>query len=136
MGQPAARAGDPVVGVDIHIVLVPQPTPPPPFVPQPLPHPFSGRITSATIPTVLIGGAPAATVGSIATNSPPHFPTPPGALFQKQPANQGAVSRGSATVTVGGQPAARLGDPVRTCNDPVDADTSAIVAGDPTVLIG
>jgi uncharacterized Zn-binding protein involved in type VI secretion len=134
MGQPAARQGDAVTGVDIHIVMVPAlPLPP---VPTPLPHPFSGLITSGTVATVLIAGAPAAVVGSVATNAPPHIPTPPGTAFQKPPANKGSVSMGSSSVTIGGKAAARVGDPVRTCNDPADADTSAIVAGAPTVLIG
>ncbi len=134
MGQPAARQGDPVVGVDVHIVMVPAPPAPP--VPTPLPHPFSGTVRSDTVSTVLIGGAPAATVGSVADNSPAHIPTPPGTSFQTPPANTGTVSRGSSTVTIGGKAAARAGDPVKTCNDPTDADTSAIAAGDPTVLIG
>jgi uncharacterized Zn-binding protein involved in type VI secretion len=134
MGQPAARQGDAVVGVDTHVVMVPQPTGPP--VPTPLPHPFSGMIASGTVATVLIAGAPAATVGSVATNAPPHIPTPPGTSFQKPPANKGDVSAGSATVTIGGKAAARAGDPVRTCNDPTDADTSAITSGAPTVMIG
>ena len=130
MGQPAARQGDAVVGVDVHVVLVPS------APPASLPHPFSGTITGGTVASVLLAGAPAATVGSVATNAPVHVPTPPGTAFKKPPANKGAVSRGSATVTIGGQPAARVGDPVRTCNDPVDADTSAITTGAPTVTIG
>jgi uncharacterized Zn-binding protein involved in type VI secretion len=130
MGQPAARQGDAVVGVDMHLVIVPS------APPALLPHPFSGTITSATVASVTIGGAPAATVGSVATNSPPHVPTPPGTSFSKPPPNKGTVSRGSSTVTIGGQAAARVGDPVRTCNDPVDSDTSAITAGEPTVTIG
>jgi len=132
MGQPAARKDDQVTGLDVHIVVVPGPTP----VPTPLPHLFSGRITGETVASVLIEGAPAATVDSVATNSPPHVPTPPGTSFQKPPANKGSVSRGSTSVTIGGKAAARLGDPVRTCNDPADADTSAIAAGAATVLIG
>jgi uncharacterized Zn-binding protein involved in type VI secretion len=132
MGQPAARQGDQVVGIDIHVVIVPAVIP----IPMPLPHPFSGPITTGTVPSVLIEGAPAATVDSVATNQPPHLPTPPGTSFAKPPANRGSVSLGSGTVMIGGRPAARLGDPVRTCNDPVDADTSAIVTGAPTVLIG
>ncbi|MEA2242261.1 MAG: hypothetical protein QOD24_1817 [Solirubrobacteraceae bacterium] len=132
MGQPAARQGDQVVGIDIHVVIVPAVIP----IPMPLPHPFSGPITTGTVPSVLIEGAPAATVDSVATNQPPHLPTPPGTSFAKPPTNRGSVSFGSGTVTIGGKPAARLGDPVRTCNDPVDADTSAIVTGAPTVLIG
>lgn len=132
MGQPAARKGDAVVGVDTHIVIVPG-TPP---VPTPLPHPFSGTIDSSTVGSVKIEGAEAATVGSVAKNQPPHIPTPPGTSFQNPPANRGKVSTGSQTVTIGGEAAARLGDPVRTCNDPQDLDTSAITSGAGTVTIG
>jgi uncharacterized Zn-binding protein involved in type VI secretion len=132
MGQPAARQGDRVTGVDVHVVIIPFVVP----LPVPLPHPFSGRITSSTVGSVLIAGARAATVGSVAENAPPHVPTPPGASFQKPPTNRGSVSRGSTTVRIGGRPAARLGDPVRTCNDPVDADTSKITSGARTVTIG
>jgi uncharacterized Zn-binding protein involved in type VI secretion len=135
MGQPAARQGDPVVGIDTHIVMVPAPPSPSP-VPTPLPHPFSGTITGGTVASVRIGGMPAAVVGSVATNAPPHVPTPPGIAFQKPPSNKGSVSAGSSTVTIGGKAAARLGDSVRTCNDPADADTSKIASGAPTVMIG
>jgi len=132
MGQPAARKGDAVTGVDIHIVMVPGT----PVVPTPLPHPFSGTIDRDTVASVTIEGAEAATAGSIAKNDPQHTPTPPGTSFQKPPSNQGKVSSGSQTVTIGGKAAARMGDPVRTCNDPADLDTSAITAGASTVTIG
>jgi uncharacterized Zn-binding protein involved in type VI secretion len=131
MGQPAARQGDPVSGIDLHIVIPPSPAPP-----VSLPHPFSGKITSQTIASVTIAGKAAAVVGSVAKNSPPHTPTPPGTSFANPPSNQGSVSSGSTTVTIGGKAAARAGDPVRTCNDPADADTSAITAGASTVTIG
>ena len=49
---------------------------------------------------------------------------------------QGHGQQGSTTVTIDGKAAARLGDPVRTCNDPTDADTSAITSGSGTVTIG
>jgi uncharacterized Zn-binding protein involved in type VI secretion len=135
MGQPAARLGDQVTGIDVHVVIVVII----PFLvtfPVPLPHPFSGTITSGTVGSVLIEGAAAATVDSVATNKPKHVPTPPGSSFQKPPANQGRVSHGSKTVTIGGRPAARLDDLVRTCNDPVDRDTSKITSGARTVTIG
>jgi uncharacterized Zn-binding protein involved in type VI secretion len=38
-------------------------------------------------------------------------------------------------VLIGGQPAARLGDPVTTCNDPADLPVGQVVAAG-TVLIG
>ena len=131
MGAPAAKQNDSVVGVDIHIVLVPALVP----VPTPLPHPFSGKLTGGLAASVKIGGMPAATVDSIATNQPAHIPTPPGVSFQKPPANQGSVMLGSTTVKIGGKMAARAGDTVRTCNDPADAPTSSIVAAG-TVMIG
>jgi uncharacterized Zn-binding protein involved in type VI secretion len=132
MGQPAARKGDPVTGVDTHVVLVP-PAPP---TPTPLPHPFAGTITGGTVDSVKIGGQAAAVVGSTVKNSPPHIPTPPGTAFQNPPKNAGEVTSGSSTVKIGGKAAARVGDPVKTCNDPSDAETSAITGGAPTVTIG
>jgi uncharacterized Zn-binding protein involved in type VI secretion len=130
MGQPAAKQGDKVTGIDTHIILIPSPGGP---VPTPMPMPFSGTITGNCSPTVLIGGMGAATVGSTATNSPPHIPA--GGPFQVPPTNQGTVMQGSATVLIGGKPAARAGDQVQTCNDPVPAPTSVIVAVG-TVLFG
>lgn len=133
MGLPAARQGDQVVATDIHIVLVPSPAGP---VPTPLPHPFAGPITMGTVPTVLLGGLPAAVAGSIAVNSNPHLPTPPGVSFTIPPTNQGVVQTGSPTVLIGGRPAARVGDPVLTCNDPAPMPVGSILGGAPTVLIG
>ena len=133
MGAPAATSGAQVVGVDIHIVLVPSPGGP---VPTPLPHPFSGRISGGVVATVAIGGQPAAVKGSVASNVPPHLATPPGTSFQRPPADQGTVELGSFTVNIGGQPAARVGDPVRTCNDPADQPTGSIVGPPTTVFIG
>lgn len=133
MGQPAARQGDKVTGTDTHVVMVPSG---PSLVPTPLPHPFSGTVSSDTEATVLLEGRPAAVVGSVASNAPAHVPTPPGVSFQVPPANRGTVSAGSATVTIGGRSAARAGDAVRTCNDPVDAPTSTIASGAGSVLIG
>jgi uncharacterized Zn-binding protein involved in type VI secretion len=132
MPQPAATQGSIVAGVDVHIVMVPTPGGP---VPTPLPHPFNGPINGALANTVLIGGQPAAVADSVAVNQPPHIPTPPGVAFQKPPANQGTVLMGSQTVLLAGKGAARVGDPVKTCNDPADAPTCAIVSGSP-VLIG
>jgi uncharacterized Zn-binding protein involved in type VI secretion len=133
MGAPAATQTSMVTAVDTHIVMVPSPGGP---VPTPLPHPFNGTITGATVPTVTIGGQPAAVVGSIAQNNPPHLPTPPGVSFQKPPANQGKVQVGSATVVIGGKQAARVGDPVTTCNDPADVPVGSVVGPPGTVLIG
>ncbi len=131
MGAPIARADDMVVGVDIHIVLVPAVAP----IPTPLPHPFSGRLDGALSPSVKANGRMVATVDSTATNSPSHIPTPPGASFQKPPANKGTVMLGSATVKVGGKAVARAGDSVMTCNDPADMPVGSIIAAG-TVMVG
>jgi uncharacterized Zn-binding protein involved in type VI secretion len=116
--------GDQVVAVDTHIVLVPTPGP----TPTPLPHPFSGILDGGLVQTVKVSGQPVAVQGSTATNTPPHLPTPPGVSFQKPPANRGTIQAASATVKVGGQPLARNGDVVQTCNDPVDAPVGQVIA--------
>lgn len=128
--SPGAKQGDQVVGTDVHIVMIPSPGGP---VPTPLPSPFAGMITGGCSANVMIAGMPAATVGSTATNQPPHIPQ--GGPFQAPPTNQGTVTQGSATVLINNKPAARVGDPVTTCNDPAPAPTSSIV-GAGTVMIG
>jgi uncharacterized Zn-binding protein involved in type VI secretion len=74
------------------------------------------------LPTVLIGGQPAARLGDMhvcpmVTGLVPHV--------------GGPIAMGSATVLIGGQPAARQGD-LATCVGPPDT----IALGCPTVLIG
>jgi uncharacterized Zn-binding protein involved in type VI secretion len=127
---PAARMGDTVTGSDTHVIMVPSPGGP---VPTPTPMPFNGKITQGCSSNVLIGGQPAATVGSVAVNSPPHVPV--GGPFQVPPTNQGTISKGSATVLINGKPAARTGDTVLTCNDPAPAPVGTIEATS-TVMIG
>ena len=84
---------------------------------DPTAHP--GVITGPGIPTVLIGGQPAAVMGdmhacAMPTPAGPHPPSP--------------IAKGSATVLVGGRPAARMGD-MSGCGAP-------IVMGFPLVEIG
>lgn len=131
MGQPAAKQGDQVVGTDTHIIMIPAPPGPP--VPTPLPHPFTGILQQGLSTDVKVQGMPAATVNSIAMNTPPHIPQ--GGPFQKPPLNQGKIIMGSTTVFINGKPAARAGDTVMTCNDPVDAPVGKVIAVS-TVLIG
>lgn len=130
-GQPAAARGDRVVGVDTHIVLVPSPSG---STPVPLPHPFSGVLDGGLVSTVTVGGDPAAVVGSTATNTPGHLPTPPGASFQQPPSDSGTVQVGSATVRIGGKAAARNADPAVTCNDPADLAVGTVIAAG-TVIV-
>ena len=77
----------------------------------PVPH-VGGPIIGPGVPTVLIGGLPAAVVGD---NCPCVGP----------PAT---IVKGSATVMIGGKPAARMGDNT--------AHGGSIVLGLPTVMIG
>jgi uncharacterized Zn-binding protein involved in type VI secretion len=84
---------------------------------DPTAHP--GTIAGPGVPTVIIGGRPAAVVGDLHAcamppTAGPHPPNP--------------FPAGSMTVLIGGRPALRLGD-VAGCGAP-------IVFGEPTVLIG
>jgi len=64
------------------------------------------------VPTVMIGGMPAATLGSMCTCAGP----------------PDSIVLGSQTVFIGGKPAARMGD--------TTAHGGQITVGCPTVLIG
>jgi uncharacterized Zn-binding protein involved in type VI secretion len=131
LGNPAAKQGDKVVGVDNHIVMVPSPGGP---VPTPMPLPFNGVIDGNLSKDVFIEGKPAATVDSTATNTPPHL-VPPPSSFQKPPSNKGKIIIGSTGVFINGKPAARTGDKAQTCNDPADLPSGSVVALG-AVLIG
>ncbi|GAB3425664.1 PAAR domain-containing protein [Niabella aquatica] len=96
MGQPAARVGD------MHVC---------PMVNALVPH-VGGPVLPAGVPTVLIQGQPAATVGSMCTCAGP----------------PDVIAMGSSGVLIGGQPAARMGD--------MTAHGGSIVLGCFTVLIG
>jgi uncharacterized Zn-binding protein involved in type VI secretion len=124
----AAKQGDSVLALDTHIVQ-----PPPPATPVPGPYPFNGTIDGNLSQDVTIEGMPAATLGSTATNTPPHIPI--GGTFVNPPTNQGTIITGSGTVTINGQPAARAGDTATTCNDPVSLPVGTVEAVG-TVSIG
>ncbi len=93
---PAARVGD------MHTC---------PLSDGPKPH-VGGLIMPPGVPTVLIGGLPAAVVGGMATCAGP----------------PDTIIKGSATVMIGGMPAARMGDQT--------AHGGVIVMGFPQVDIG
>ncbi|MCC6521746.1 MAG: hypothetical protein IT373_03715, partial [Polyangiaceae bacterium] len=128
--QPAAKKGDRVVAIDTHIVLVPSPAGP---VPTPMPLPFSGKLDDDLVDAVLVEGEPAAAKGSKAKNQPPHVA--PGGTFQKAPSDTGTVDTASSKVFFADRAAARIGDTVKTCNDPTDAPNGLIV-GHAKVLVG
>jgi uncharacterized Zn-binding protein involved in type VI secretion len=77
----------------------------------PVPH-VGGPIIGPSVPTVLIGGQPAAVIGDMCVCvGPPD-----------------TIIKGSGTVFIGGRPAARMGDNT--------AHGGVIVQGLPTVMIG
>ncbi|MBK9265806.1 MAG: RHS domain-containing protein [Polyangiaceae bacterium] len=150
----AAKWFDPVLGIDIHMVLVPAPPSPTP-IPTPLPHPFVGIVfdplgaaLGAALglafggggPVLLYGAMPAGNTGTEVKALPPHFPTPPGISFAPMdiPGNEGTIVTGSKTVTFAGSSEGRLLSMVMTCNYPINLPTSlcmAIPLGGP-ILIG
>lgn len=130
MGEPAAKEGDKVVSVDTHVVMVPSPNG---AVPTPTPLPFSGALSGDLAPSVYVENKKAAVKGSTATNEPAH--TAPAGPFQKPPSDKATVHEGSATVFFVNEPAARMGDPAMTCNDPKDAPVGSVIASG-TVLVG
>ncbi|GIE35158.1 PAAR motif protein [Actinoplanes italicus] len=121
MGSAAATEGDRVTGTDTHLVIPSSGGPP-----VPTPAPFSGRLDGGLSSDVRIGGRAAAVVGSTVTNSPGHVPS--GGTFAVPPRDSGTVAAGSATVRINGKPAARSGDTVLTCNDPVPLPAGTIAA--------
>lgn len=127
MGRPAAKQGDAITGLDVHLIQ-----PPAPSGPFPVPHPFNGTLDAGLSPDVTVLGLAAAVVGSTATNAP-HLPA--GGSFVVPPSNRGRVAAGSATVFINGKPAARAGDAAHTCNDPADAPVGTVQAFG-TVTIG
>src|SRR5262245_45638847 len=103
----AAKWGDPVLGVDLHMVMVPSPAGP---VPTPLPHPFMGIVfdpLGAAIGAglskacggggaVYVNGLPVGNTGTTVKGTK-HIPTPPGVSFAPNdiPDNEGTIVTGS-----------------------------------------
>jgi uncharacterized Zn-binding protein involved in type VI secretion len=83
----------------------------------------SGIIVGPGVPTVVIGGRPAAVMGDLVQC--PMFVSP------GVPHVGGPIMTGSSTVLIGGRPAARVGDMVTENGPP-----ATIIIGAPTVLIG
>jgi uncharacterized Zn-binding protein involved in type VI secretion len=119
MGLPAAKQGDKVFAIDIHDVVTPAGK-------QSLPHPFNGLLDGQLSRDVRIMGRAAATVGSTATNTPPHIAA--GISFVTPPTNRATIVGGSVKVRINGKFAARAGDTAMTCNDPGDLPIGHVVA--------
>ncbi len=90
---------------DMHICPKVSPTQPP------IAH-TGGPISGPCVPSVLIGGLPAAVLGDMCSCvGPPDM-----------------ITTGSATVLIGGKPAARIGD--------TTSHGGSVVLGLPTVMVG
>ncbi len=113
----AAKHMDPVVGVDIHIIMIPSPAGP---IPTPLPNPFVGMVMDpfdyAPVigATVYINGMPRGLGGTACVPLPPHLPLG-GPFGPPPPGNEGEIFMGSATVVVDGDAQSFLGLQVLTC---------------------
>ena len=135
---------DPVVGLDIHIVLVPAPPAPAP-IPTPIPIPFVGLVfdplgllVGAGLGMALgggpgivaVNGLPATNCGTEATLklTCPHLPAPGVAFARGIPGNDAELYFGGYDVSFAGSFAVRLGDVALSCSDPVRLPTSFVMA--------
>ncbi|MCW7538647.1 DUF6531 domain-containing protein [Aquabacterium sp. A7-Y] len=113
--MPSAKHGDPQLGIDIHLCLVP-PSPSP--VPLPTPHfsvifdPFDYvPIIGATVSVMGMKRATAGT-GAIVVHIPPGFPFAPAVPL---PDREDELFMGSSTVVADGDPLSYLALPVLGC---------------------
>ena len=128
MGTPAICMNDRITGMcPIH--QIPNPAS---GVPQPAPPmPFSAPLLQGLETTVLIGGQPAAVLGSSGMNTPPHVGLHASDPFMAPPMQQGRVVSGSPTVLIGGKPAANVSANATCCATP-----GTLVPSVATVLVG
>jgi RHS repeat-associated protein len=109
-----AKHFDPVLGIDIHILVIP------PAGPIPIPHPHIALVIDPIdyVPilgaTVLVGGIPRASAGT-AGIPVPHIPL--GGPFAKPPMNENEIFMGSATVLAEDTPLSFTALPVLSCHD-------------------
>jgi RHS repeat-associated protein len=133
---------DPVLGVDIHIILVPTPVGP---VPTPLPLPFTGMVLDPAGlamnkamggSLILVNNLPATNCGTNVMNLPPHLPVP-GPFADGVPGNDAQLMFGALNVELGGSLAVRLGEIALSCNDPTRLPVSVVIASPkgPLVLV-
>lgn len=125
MGAPAIVMGDKITGIcPNHLIPSASGTAPAG------PLPFSASITIGIVPSVLIGGKPAAVMGCQGVNVPPHagIVDPP---FAAPPAQLGKILSGSPMVLIGGTPAASATSSCTCCVVP-----GTLVPTVATVIVG
>jgi uncharacterized Zn-binding protein involved in type VI secretion len=128
MGTPAIRMNDRITGM-CAIHQIPNPAS---GVPQPSPPmPFSAPLMQGTEATVLIGGQPAAVMGSSGMNTPPHVGLHVSDPYAVPTVQMGRIVSGSATVLIGGKPAANSSGSATCCATP-----GTLVPSQTTVLVG
>jgi len=128
MGNPAVIMNDQITG-NCPIHQVPNPGT---GAPQPAPPmPFSAPLLQGLSTSVMIGGKPAALVGSSGTNTPPHIGLHVADPYMAPPMQTGRVTGGSATVLMDGKPAATSSSTCTMCATP-----GQVVGSATTVLIG
>lgn len=112
--MPAVKHFDPVIGIDIHILVIP------PVGPVPIPHPHIAMIMDPMdfVPvlgaTVMVGPLKRGTAGT-AGKTIPHIPL--GGPFAKPPMCESEIFMGSATVLADGSPMSFTALPVLSCQD-------------------
>jgi RHS repeat-associated protein len=145
---------DLVVGVDVHIEMVPTPAP----TPTPFPHPHcsvvfdpvgyivgevAGMLFSAACGQpidpngpILVGGRMATITGDSASMPVKHIIIPPGTVFAKGITDSDAeLMVGSKTVLMRGGNAVRAGEVGLSCSEPVRLPTAMVVgtSGGPSI---
>ncbi|MBA2254020.1 MAG: PAAR domain-containing protein [Chloroflexi bacterium] len=127
MGSPAIVMNDRITGMcPIHQIpaAAGAPAPAPPM-------PFSAPVLQSVVPTVMIGGKPAAVMGSSGFNVPPHVGLHASDPFMAPPMQVGRITSGSPTVLIGGKPAANQSSVCTLCVTP-----GTLVPSVMTVLVG
>jgi RHS repeat-associated protein len=140
----AAKWFDPVVGIDVHLVVVP-----PSAIPVPCPHVFLGvvldvfgALLDAAVDRVLGGGGQVLIEGKFPGNTGTEVlgavnrPVLPNAVTVRIDRPKGSIFSGSRTVVIRGSLAGRALSSVKTCSVPVDLPGSNIMPLPSTVSIG
>lgn len=128
MGSPAIVMNDRITGTcSVHQIPNPASGAPQPGPPMP----FSAPLVSGLASTVLIGGKPAAVMGSSGMNTPPHIGLHVSDPYAVPTMQEGRILSGSATVHIGGQLAANASSSATCCLTP-----GSLVPTTSNVLIG